>query len=148
MSDLQELYQSIILDHNRRPKNYGALDGATARRHDRNPACGDEIVLELIVDRDVIVDVRFTSEGCAVSRASASIMTQAVKGKTRAEADQLFSQFHELVTGKLQLTPQEARALGEIAAFSGVSRFPVRVKCASMAWHSLQAALRGDAPAA
>jgi len=148
VSDLQELYQSIILDHNRRPKNYGPLEGATARRRDRNPSCGDEIELELIVENDVIADVRFTSEGCAVSRASASIMTQAVKGKTRAEVDQLFTQFHELVTGKLQLTPQEARALGEIAAFSGVSRFPVRVKCASMAWHALQAALRGDAPAA
>jgi nitrogen fixation NifU-like protein len=148
VSDLQELYQSIILDHNRRPKNYGTLEGATAHRHDRNPACGDEIVLELIVENDIIADVRFTSEGCAVSRASASIMTQSVKGKTRTEADHLFNQFHDLVTGKLQLTPQEARALGELAAFSGVSRFPVRVKCASMAWHSLQAALRGDAPAA
>jgi nitrogen fixation NifU-like protein len=148
MSDLQELYQSIILDHNRRPKNYGALAGATVRRQDRNPACGDEIVLELKVENDVIADVGFTSEGCAVSRASASIMSQAVKGKTRAEAEQLFNQFHELVTGKLKPTPQEARALGEIAAFSGVSRFPIRVKCASMAWHSLQAALRDDAPAA
>lgn len=147
MSDLQELYQSIILDHNRRPKNYGALEGATARRQDRNPACGDEIILELKVENDVIADVRFTSEGCAVSRASASIMTQAVKGKTRAEAEQLFNQFRELVTGKLKPTAQEARALGEIAAFSGVSRFPIRVKCASMAWHSLQAALRDDASA-
>ncbi|MES2177469.1 MAG: SUF system NifU family Fe-S cluster assembly protein [Gemmatimonadota bacterium] len=145
MSDLQELYQSIILDHNRRPKNYGTLEGATARREDRNPSCGDEIVLELKVEGDVIADVKFTSEGCAVSRASASIMTQSVKGKTRAEADQLFSTFHDLVTGKLKPTPEEARALGEIAAFSGVSRFPIRVKCASMAWHSLQAALRDDA---
>ncbi len=141
MSDLQELYQSIILDHNRRPKNYGALEGATTRRQDRNPACGDEITLELIVEDDVITDVRFTSEGCAVSRASASIMTQAVKGKTRAEAERLFRQFHELVTGTLKPTPQEARGLGEMAAFSGVSRFPIRVKCASMAWHSLHKAI-------
>ena len=146
MSDLQELYQSIILDHNRRPKNYGALEGATSRRQDRNPACGDEIVLELKVENDLIADVRFTSEGCAVSRASASIMTQVVKGKSRAEAERLFNQFHELVTGKLTPTPQQARALGEMVAFSGVSRFPIRVKCASMAWHSLQAALREDAP--
>jgi nitrogen fixation NifU-like protein len=140
MADLQELYQSIILDHNRRPKNYGALEDATVRRQDRNPACGDEILLE-------IKDVRFTSEGCAVSRASASIMTQAIKGKTRAEVEQLFREFHELVTGKVKPTPQEARAYGEMAAFSGVSRFPIRVKCASMAWHSLQAALREGAPA-
>jgi nitrogen fixation NifU-like protein len=141
VSDLQELYQSIILDHNRRPKNYGPLEGATNRRQDRNPACGDEIVLELKIENDVITDVRFTSEGCAVSRASASIMTQAVKGKTRAEAERLFHQFHELVTGKLKPTPQESRALGEMAAFSGVSRFPIRVKCASMAWHSLHKAI-------
>ena len=145
MSDLQELYQSIILDHNRRPKNYGALEGATSRRRDRNPACGDEIVLELKLEDDVIADLRFTSEGCAVSRASASIMTQTVKGKTRAEAERLFHQFHELVTGRLKPTPQEARALGEMAAFSGVSRFPIRVKCASMAWHSLQRAIHDGA---
>jgi nitrogen fixation NifU-like protein len=144
MSDLQELYQSIILDHNRRPKNYGALEGATTRRQDRNPACGDEIILELKVENDVIADVKFTSEGCAVSRASASIMTQSVKGKTRAEAERLFNQFHELVTGKHTPTAQEARAMGEMAAFSGVSRFPIRVKCASMAWHSLHKAIQDD----
>lgn len=142
MSDLQELYQSIILDHNRRPKNYGTLEGATSRREGRNPACGDEIVLELKLEDDAIADVRFTSEGCAVSRASASIMSQTVKGKSRAEVDRLFTTFHELVTGKLKPTPQEVRSLGEMAAFSGVSRFPIRVKCASMAWHTLQAALR------
>jgi nitrogen fixation NifU-like protein len=145
VSDLQDLYQSIILDHNRRPKNYGPLEGATTRRQDRNPACGDEIVLELKVENDVIADVRFTSEGCAVSRASASIMTQSVKGKTRAEAERLFHQFHELVTGKMKPSPQEARALGEMAAFSGVSRFPIRVKCASMAWHSLHKAIQDGA---
>ncbi len=142
MSDLQDLYQSIILDHNRRPKNYGSLDGATNRAEGRNPLCGDEVAVELKVQRDAIEDVRFTATGCAVSRAAASIMTQAVKGKSRAEVDRLFTQFHELVTGKLKPTPQEARTMGEMAAFSGVSRFPVRVKCASMPWHTLQAALR------
>ena len=142
MSDLQDLYQSIILDHNRRPKNYGSLDGATNRAEGRNPLCGDEVAVELTVQRDAIEDVRFTATGCAVSRAAASIMTQAVKGKSRAEVNRLFTQFHELVTGKLKPTPQEARKLGEMAAFSGVSRFPVRVKCASMPWHTLQAALR------
>jgi nitrogen fixation NifU-like protein len=144
MSDLQELYQSIILDHNRRPKNYGTLEGANRRKEGRNPSCGDEINLELRVENDSIADVRFTSEGCAVSRASASIMTQAVKGKTRAEAEVLFTRFHDLVTGKLKPSPTEARALGEMAAFSGVARFPIRVKCASMAWHTLHAALGDD----
>jgi nitrogen fixation protein NifU and related proteins len=148
MSDLQELYQSIILDHNRRPKNYGSLEGASHRAEGRNPSCGDEVVVELVVTDDRIDDVRFTSAGCAVSRAAASIMTQSVKGKSRAEVDRLFSQFHELVTGKVRPTEQEARGLGELAAFSGVSRFPIRVKCASMPWHTLQAALRGDAPRA
>jgi nitrogen fixation protein NifU and related proteins len=141
VSDLQELYQSIILDHNRRPKNYGTLEGANRRKAGRNPSCGDEINLELRVDDGSISDARFTCEGCAVSRASASIMTQAVKGKTRAEAEAMFAKFHDLVTGKFTPTPVEARALGEMAAFSGVSRFPVRVKCASMAWHTLRAAL-------
>jgi nitrogen fixation NifU-like protein len=142
VSDLQELYQAIILDHNRRPRNYGALEGANRRKEGRNPACGDEISLELRIQGDAIAEVRFTSEGCAVSRASASIMSQAVKGKSHAEAERLFTTFHELVTGKLKPTTDEARALGEMAAFSGVSRFPIRVKCASMAWHTLHAALR------
>ena len=142
MSDLQELYQSIILDHNRRPKNYGSLDEANRSAEGRNPSCGDEVRVELRVTDDRIEDVRFTSAGCAVSRAAASIMTQTVKGKTRAEVEQLFTTFHELVTGKLKPSAQEARGLGELAAFSGVARFPIRVKCASMPWHTLQAALR------
>lgn len=144
MSDLQELYQTIILDHNRRPKNYGALEGATCRKEGRNPSCGDEIVLELRVEDDRVTDVRFTSEGCAVSRASASIMTQAVKGKTREEAEALFAKFHALVTGQLKPDDRELRALGEMGAFAGVGRFPNRVKCASMAWHTLHAALREE----
>ena len=143
MSDLQELYQSIILDHNRRPKNYGALEGATASAEGRNPLCGDEVKVELAVADDRIADVKFTAQGCAVSRASASIMTQAVKGKSREEVDALFTRFHDLVTGKYVPDAAEARKLGELAAFSGVARFPVRVKCASMPWHTLQAALRG-----
>ena len=148
MSDLQDLYQSIILDHNRRPRNYGALEGANRQRRGRNPACGDELALELRLEGDAIADVRFTSEGCAVSRASASIMSQAVKGHTREEAEQLFTRFHDLVTGKLKPTPEEARAMGEMAAFSGVSRFPIRVKCASMAWHTLRAALADEGTSA
>ena len=147
MGDLQELYQSIILDHNRRPRNYGALAEATNRAEGRNPLCGDEVTVELKVAADTIDDIHFCAEGCAVSRASASIMTQAVKGKSREEVDALFTRFHELVTGKFSPDEQEARALGEMAAFSGVSRFPVRVKCASMPWHTLQAALRDQPPA-
>jgi len=145
VSDLQELYQAIILDHNRRPKNYGALEGANHRAEGRNPECGDEVKVELVVTDDRIEDVRFTSAGCAVSRAAASIMTQNVKGKSRAEVAELFAKFHDLVTGKLRPTEQEARSLGELAAFSGVARFPIRVKCASMPWHTLQAALRDAA---
>ena len=144
MSDLQDLYQSIILDHNRKPKNYGALEGATNTAEGRNPLCGDEVKVELKLDDDRIEAVGFTASGCAVSRASASIMTQAVKGKSRAEAERLFATFHELVTGKLKPSPAEARAMGEMAAFSGVSRFPIRVKCASMAWHTLHAALAAE----
>ena len=142
MTDLQDLYQSIILDHNRRPKNYGALEGATSRAEGRNPLCGDEVAVELRIDDDTIEEVKFTAVGCAVSRAAASIMTQAVKGKSRREAERLFEQFHGLVTGAFKPTPAEARAMGEMAAFSGVSRFPLRVKCASMPWHTLQRALR------
>lgn len=141
MADLQDLYQSIILDHNRRPKNYGPLEGATSSAEGRNPLCGDEVKVELLVGENGIQDVRFTSSGCAVSRASASIMTQAVKGKSREEVERMFTKFHELVTGKLKPEPSEARAMGEMAAFSGVSQFPIRVKCASMPWHTLRKAL-------
>ncbi|MBV8950499.1 MAG: SUF system NifU family Fe-S cluster assembly protein, partial [Actinobacteria bacterium] len=109
MSDLQELYQSIILDHNRRPKNYGALEGANHRATGRNPDCGDEVSVELKLSDDRIEDVRFTSAGCAVSRAAASIMTQSIKGKSRAEVDALFEKFRGLVTGTLKPTEQEAR---------------------------------------
>jgi len=144
VADLQELYQTIILDHNRRPKNYGALEGASHRAAGRNPDCGDEVTVELLLSGDRIDDVRFTSAGCAVSRAAASIMTQSIKGKSRAEVDALFEKFRGLVTGTLKPTEQEARAMGEMAAFSGVARFPIRVKCASMPWHTLQAALRSE----
>jgi nitrogen fixation NifU-like protein len=145
MSDLQDLYQSIILDHNRRPKNYGPLDGATSSAEGRNPLCGDEVKVELRLSNDAIEDIRFTASGCAVSRASASIMTQSVKGKSRADVERIFQQFHALVTGKHKPDDKESRALGEMAAFSGVSKFPIRVKCASMPWHTLQAALHGNA---
>lgn len=152
--DLQALYQSIILDHNRRPRNYGApavVDApGTSQADGRNPLCGDELTVWCTVDGEArIADVRFTGSGCAISKASASIMTAAVKGKSRAEADLLFARFHDLVTGKPDASADGDTKLGSLAAFSGVSRFPARVKCASLAWHTLRAALtRGDAAAA
>ena len=145
MSDaLTELYQSIILDHNRAPRNYGALARATARAEGRNTLCGDELTVWLRLDGDTVADVGFVGAGCAISRASASMMTQAVKGRTRAEAEALFDGVHALVTGRGDV-PRES--LGRsLAALGGVSRFPVRVKCASLAWHTMKAAL-GDSAA-
>ena len=141
MSDLQELYQAVILDHNRAPRNFGALEGATRTADGRNPLCGDEVHVALRLDGEVIGDVRFTGHGCAISKASASLMTTVVKGRTVAEAEALFRRFHALVTG------QEGGA-GELppslVVFSGVSRFPARVKCASLPWHALKAALVAD----
>lgn len=144
--DLSSLYQSIILDHNRRPRNFRELTDADRRSEGRNPLCGDEVTVWLKMEGDRIEDVSFVGSGCAISKASASIMTMTVKGKTRAEASALFERFHDLVTGS-QGTPPDDPALGQLAAFSGVARFPVRVKCASLAWHALRAALRGDGEA-
>jgi nitrogen fixation NifU-like protein len=144
--DLNSLYQSIILDHNRRPRNFRELTDADRRSEGRNPLCGDEVTVWLRMEGDRIEDVSFVGSGCAISKASASIMTTTVKGKTRAEASALFERFHDLVTGNPAATPDDA-SLGQLAAFSGVSRFPVRVKCASLAWHALRAALRGDGEA-
>ncbi|MBU6366064.1 MAG: SUF system NifU family Fe-S cluster assembly protein [Gemmatimonadetes bacterium] len=142
MTDLQELYQSVILDHNRAPRNFGALEGATRTADGRNPLCGDEVHVALRVADEVIADVRFTGHGCAISKASASLMTAAVKGKSVAEAEALFRRFHALVTG--QGGAEGTRDLGQLVVFSGVSRFPARVKCASLPWHALRAALAAD----
>jgi nitrogen fixation NifU-like protein len=150
MADLTDLYQSIILDHNRRPRNYGEPAGANRRAEGRNPLCGDLLTLWLRMDGDVIADVGFVGSGCAISRASASAMTAAVKGKSRDEAEALFERFHQLVTGRSDPSV-ERQSLGTLAAFGGVARFPVRVKCASLSWHALRAALAsgdGAAPAA
>ena len=143
MSDLQELYQSVILDHNRKPRNFGALDGANRTAEGKNPLCGDHVEIALQVEDDRITAVRFVGHGCAISKASASLMTQAVQGKTRAEAEALFQRFHALVLGQ---DPNGGKDLGQLVVFSGVSRFPVRVKCASLAWHTLKAALASEAP--
>lgn len=141
MSDLTELYQSVILDHNRKPRNFGALEGANRHADGKNPLCGDHVTVELQVSGDTISDVKFTGQGCAISKASASLMTAAVKGKSRAEAEALFAKFHAMVLGQVEGTKEE---LGQLVVFSGVSRFPVRVKCASLAWHTLKAALADE----
>ncbi len=142
MSDLQELYQSVILDHNRKPRNFGGLATANRSADGKNPLCGDQVTVTLHVEHEIILDVKFTGHGCAISKASASLMTAAVKGKSREEAEALFARFHALVLGQ---DPDGGRALGQLVVFSGVSRFPVRVKCASLAWHTLKAALASDA---
>ena len=146
MSDLQDLYQSLILDHSRKPRNFGELADADRRAEGRNPSCGDQVTVWLRLDGDTVADAHFVGTGCAISKASASLMTTAVKGKSRAEAAALFERFHDLVTGKAAAPAAGVAdpALGRLAAFSGVSRFPARVKCASLPWHALKAALGED----
>lgn len=145
MSDLRDLYQDVILEHSKAPRNFRALDSANHQAEGNNPLCGDRFTIYLHMEGDVIRDVTFQGAGCAISKASASMMTQAVKGKTRAEAEQLFECFRKLVTG--QPAAAEGEELGKLAVFSGVSEYPVRVKCATLAWHTLQAALEGQAEA-
>jgi nitrogen fixation protein NifU and related proteins len=141
VADLDELYQSIILDHNRRPRNYGEPAASTCHASGRNPLCGDEVTVWMTVEDDVIREIRFVGQGCAISKASTSLMTEAVRGKTRHEALEVFARVHDLLTGTAG-DPQAARAsLGQIAALGNVSRFPVRVKCASLGWHAFRNAL-------
>jgi nitrogen fixation NifU-like protein len=139
MGSLGSLYEDLILDHNRAPRNYRLVENANRRVEGHNPLCGDRLTVWLRMEGDIIQDASFQGSGCAISRASASLMTTAVKGKTRNEAEALFERFHRLVTGSLQ--PSETESLGKLAAFSGVSAFPVRIKCASLSWHALKAAL-------
>lgn len=141
MSDLRELYQQVILDHNKNPRNFHEMPDATARVDGYNPLCGDHYVIFVKLDGDRIGEVSFTGSGCAISKASASVMSSSVKGKTKEEADQLFETFHRLVTG--DASGLSAAELGRLAAFSGVSEFPARVKCATLAWHTLKTALEG-----
>ncbi len=143
MPDLRELYQEVILDHTRNPRNFRALPDATATAAGNNPLCGDRVTVYLRMDGDRIVDATFQGQGCAISKSSASLMTEAVKGRTKAEAEALFDRFHELITGKD--TAADAQALGKLAVFQGVSEFPLRVKCASLAWHTLKSALESKA---
>ena len=141
MSELQELYQSLILDHNRNPRNFGPLDGADRHAEGFNPLCGDQVKVDVKLEGDRIADIRFSGNGCAISKASASLMTTAVKGKTLAEAEALFAGFHGLVTGAA--VPEDPKkSLGKLAIFAGVAEFPVRVKCATLAWHALHDAMK------
>ena len=142
MSDLRELYQQVILDHNKNPRNYREMTGAARKVDGYNPLCGDHYTVFLDLDGNVIRDVSFTGNGCAISKASASVMSATVKGKTTEEAHRLFEVFHRLVTGDQSGVP--AKDLGRLAAFSGVSEFPARVKCATLAWHTLNTALKGE----
>ena len=143
-SDLSDLYQEVILDHNKRPRNFRQIDDASHKAEGYNPLCGDRLNLFVRVDGDRIADVGFVGSGCAISKASASLMTDALKGMTVAEARSLFERFHRMVT-----TPPEkpVEDLGKLSVFSGVREFPVRVKCASLAWHTLKAALEGGGKA-
>jgi nitrogen fixation NifU-like protein len=143
MSDLSDLYQEVILDHNRRPRNFGPLAGATREAKGHNPLCGDRLTLHLKLDGDRIVAVSFEGSGCAISKASASLMTDAIKGSTVAEATSLFGKFHTMVTTPID-QGVDAAAVGKLAVLAGVREFPARVKCASLAWHTLIAALTGS----
>ena len=142
MSDLRDLYQEVILDHNRRPHNFRRMDEADRVCEGFNPLCGDRLTLFLDLDGDVIKDVTFEGTGCAISRASASLMTDALKGRSVAEAQALFERFHELVTSPPE-QPADTAGLGKLAVFSGVRDHPTRVKCAILSWHTLKAALGG-----
>jgi len=141
MADLSGLYQEVILDHNKRPRNFRVLEDATSHADGYNPLCGDRLTLYLRMNGDRIGDIAFKGSGCAISTASASILTETLKGKTRAQAEGLFERFHSLVTGRGNGGEAE---LGKLAVFSGVSEFPARVKCATLAWHTLKSALADD----
>jgi len=138
MSDLRDLYQEVILDHNRNPRNFGPLEDADLRADGHNPLCGDKLSIAVNVVEGVVTDIRFEGSGCAISKASASLMTEGIKGRTLDEARKLFDRFHQLVTDR-SVPPDEE--LGKLAVFAGVRDYPARVKCAILAWHTLRAAV-------
>jgi nitrogen fixation protein NifU and related proteins len=143
MSELSELYQQVILDHNKKPRNFRELEGANRRAEGFNPLCGDQLTVYVLMDEGVVKDLSFVGTGCAISKASASMMTQAVKGKTREEALAIFGEFHRMVTGELDEEAEENH-LGRLKIFAGVRDYPARVKCASLPWHTMHAALEGE----
>ena len=140
MSDLRDLYQEVILDHNKRPRNFRALAPATHHADGHNPLCGDKVTVYLDIHDGIIQDIAFQGSGCAISTASASLMTEALKGKPVAEVEHLFEEFHDVVTG----VAEPSRALGKLAILAGVRDYPARVKCATLAWHTLRAALENQ----
>ena len=143
MSELSELYQQVILDHNKKPRNFQRLEGANRSAEGFNPLCGDQLTVYLQMDEGVVREVSFVGTGCAISKASASMMTQAVKGRTREETLALFEEFHRMVTGELD-EEAEPNQLGRLKIFAGVRDYPARVKCASLPWHTMHAALEGE----
>jgi nitrogen fixation NifU-like protein len=143
MSELSELYQQVILDHNKKPRNFHALENANRHADGHNPLCGDLLTVYLNLEDGIVKDVSFVGSGCAISKASASMMTQSVKGKTVDEVEMLFDEFHKMVTGELD-EESEPNHLGKLKIFAGVRDFPARVKCASLSWHTMHAALKGE----
>jgi len=143
MSEVNDLYQEVILEHNKNPRNFRDIPEADRKALGNNPLCGDALQVYVAMDGDTIKDVAFKGSGCAISKASASMMTQAVKGITKDEADVLFDEFHRMVLGELDEEAEETH-LGKLRIFAGVREFPARVKCASLSWHTLHAALQGE----
>lgn len=141
MSELSDLYQEVILDHNRRPRNFRTIDGASRQQEGYNPLCGDRLTVYVTLEGDRIADLAFEGSGCAISKASASLMTESLKGKTVTEARALFEKFHAMVTSA---PDTEAEDLGKLSVLSGVREYPTRIKCASLAWHTAKAALAGQ----
>jgi nitrogen fixation protein NifU and related proteins len=143
MSELSELYQQVILDHNKKPRNFRKLEGANRQADGHNPLCGDQLTVYLQFEDGVVKDISFEGSGCAISKASASMMTQSLKGKSVDDAEVLFTEFHRMVTGELDEAAADHH-LGRLTIFAGVREFPARVKCASLSWHTMHAALRGE----
>jgi len=143
MAELNDLYQEVILDHNKNPRNFREIETATKTADGNNPLCGDALRVYVEIEDDRVKDIAFKGSGCAISKASASMMTQTVKGKTKEEAEVMFGEFHRMVTGELdeEATPN---GLGRLKIFAGVREFPARVKCASLPWHTMHAALAGE----
>ena len=140
MSELSELYQQVILDHNKKPRNFRKLESANHSAEGFNPLCGDHLTVYVSLEEDGVREISFEGSGCAISKAAASMMTQAVKGKSKQAAEELFTAFHRMVTGEAYEGDSEER-LGNLKIFEGVREFPVRVKCATLPWHTMQAAL-------
>ena len=144
MFDIKDLYQEVIIDHNRSPRNFGKLDDATQVAEGYNQLCGDKLNLYLKTEDSVITDVSFDGSGCAISVASASLMTDTLKGKTIEQAEQLFQNFHNLIIEEEDPDLEQMQALGKLAALAGVKEYPARVKCATLCWHTLHSALQGE----